>query len=839
MKKRILALICAAVMVFLLIPTSAGAVVSELTRENGWIVGVDDAAPGGKLIIGYTGSETTVTIPTIVGGWQISGVHQFAFQDNTTIKTINVPDGITVQSLGACQVETVNFSKNARVSAGAFANCAKLKNVVLPETMEELPANLFKGCGSLTAVNIPEGVTVIGEGAFSGCSSLTELVLPDSVVEIKSRAFLDCTNLKSVNIPGGVTQIWGEEPFAGCRVLSEIRVDPENTVYYNDAEGNLCTNANDNSTDYVVLVRSVAGNYGDSYTVPSHITYLARACFSGVAGLKKLVIPATVTYVDGPMVAHCPDLTEVWFEALPDRFVGYAFEDAVLDVYYPGDVGYWDNLIEGAKGELTWIPYCSGIHKGEAGAVIQEPTCTSVGYAKSVCELCGEDFDLELAMTEHPYDEGTVLKEPTCAEYGEMLYTCTVCGDSYTDSIDTLEHTYDKGVYTVEPGCNNSGELLQKCAVCGSESISRVDALGHDYSMLVADWSGEAWVHSNTCSRCGLIEYTESCTLTEAVIREATLDEHGLREVRCTVCGQSRRARYSYRISGDNRCATAYAVADQMKEILGVEKFDAILISSGDSFADALAGSFLAAEKNSPILLYREKYIADNADYIRNNLKSGGTVYILGGPAAVSREMEEALADFRVKRISGDTRFDTNLEILKEAGVAGGEILVATGWEFADSLSASAVGKPILLVNSITGELTENQKEFLSTLENASFTIIGGTAAVGEELAEALAAYGPVERICGNTREETSVKVAERYFENPDRILLAYSRNFPDGLCGGPLAYALGAPLILTNAGQEAPAAKYVERRAVTKGAILGGSAVLTDETVSRVFVLN
>jgi len=295
-----------------------------------------------------------------------------------------------------------------------------------------------------------------------------------------------------------------------------------------------------------------------------------------------------------------------------------------------------------------------------------------------------------------------------------------------------------------------------------------------------------------------------------------------------------------YRIFGDDRCKTAFEIAEEMKSLQGKQFADGAVFACADNFADALAGSYLAAQLNVPILLYRSAYLEElKWMYFVLGTQPEKTVYIVGGTAAVPAELEEALGEIPYVRLAGDTRFDTNLEILKEAGVTGGEILVATGWDFADSLSASAVGKPILLVNSITGKLTENQKEFLSGLEDVTFTIIGGTAAVGEELAAELAAYGEVDRVWGNTREETSVKVAERYFENPDRIVLAYSRNFPDGLCGGPLAHALGAPLILTNTRAEGTAADYVAANGITKGAVLGGTAVLSDETIAEVFALN
>lgn len=103
------------------------------------------------------------------------------------------------------------------------------------------------------------------------------------------------------------------------------------------------------------------------------------------------------------------------------------------------------------------------------------------------------------------------------------------------------------------------------------------------------------------------------------------------------------------------------------------------------------------------------------------------------------------------------------------------------------------------------------------------------------DIADMEAIVGNVDRIYGDSREATSVLVAETYFEDPGLVLAAYSRNFPDG----PLAYALGAPLLLTNAGQEAVAAEYVAENGITKGLILGGTAAISEATVDAVVGLD
>lgn len=296
------------------------------------------------------------------------------------------------------------------------------------------------------------------------------------------------------------------------------------------------------------------------------------------------------------------------------------------------------------------------------------------------------------------------------------------------------------------------------------------------------------------------------------------------------------------RLAGSGRCETAIKVADAMKEALGLEAFDCIIVANGDNFADALAGSYLATQKNAPILLYRESALEINLTYILENLSDDGIVYLLGGTAAIPEFAETGLADagINAKRLSGKTRYDTNLAILEEAGLKSQqEILVCTGSNFADSLSASATGLPILLVNNGSGELTASQLTFLEAQNGCTFTIIGGTSAVSAELEAQFETYGNVTRLAGSTREATSIEVANTYFKAPECVVLAYSRNFPDGLCGGPLAYALGAPLVLTNAGQETVATEYCAEHAISSAYALGGTGVLSDASISTILSLD
>ena len=264
-----------------------------------------------------------------------------------------------------------------------------------------------------------------------------------------------------------------------------------------------------------------------------------------------------------------------------------------------------------------------------------------------------------------------------------------------------------------------------------------------------------------------------------------------------------------------------------------------IILASGADYADALSGSYLAAVEKAPILLtYKDKENALALDYIRANLAQAGKVYILGGTVAVSQKVDDALASYGIdyERLAGDNRFETNLAILKEAGISGGDtVLVATGTNFADCLSASAVGKPIVLTHK---KLFDSQKSFLQTLKG-DFCIIGGESAVSKDIADALAGYGKVSRLSGANRFQTSVLVAQTFFPDAESAVLAYAANYPDGLCGGPLAFSMEAPLILTMDKHASVAASHTGTNAIRDGIVLGGTALISDQAARTIFAMD
>lgn len=335
--------------------------------------------------------------------------------------------------------------------------------------------------------------------------------------------------------------------------------------------------------------------------------------------------------------------------------------------------------------------------------------------------------------------------------------------------------------------------------------------LDKDYTVAYAD---NAAVGTATVTVTGKGNYTGTQTLTFSIVEEEDTDV--------------------YRIFGKDRCKTSIGVADEIKAELGIDAFETIILATGDKFADALSGNYLAYVKNAPIILITEKSASVAVDYINANLEENGKVYILGGDAAVKESWIEGIKTSDIVRLSGKTRYDTNIAILTEAGVKSGEVLVATGEKYADSLSAAAAKLPIFLVKG--DALTEAQTTFLGTLENDSYCIVGGDAAVTVKMEAALTTFGKVDRVKGKDRYLTSVAVAEKFVEDSETAVIVYGEDFPDGLCGGLLASVMDGSIILASDAKSEAADKYIDANGFESGYVLGGDKCFKDATIATLF---
>jgi predicted outer membrane repeat protein len=244
------------------------------------------------------------------------------------------------------------------------------------------------------------------------------------------------------------------------------------------------------------------------------------------------------------------------------------------------------------------------------------------------------------------------------------------------------------------------------------------------------------------------------------------------------------------RIFGDGRIETAIAISQDHFETGTAQ---AVVLSRPDIFPDALAGSPLAIQEDAPLLLTSQDGIDDIVeDEINRVLSETGTVFLLGETAALNEQVEddaEALG-FDVIRLGGANRFETAAIIATDGIDDPRQIFLADGSDFPDAVTAGAAAGSTESAVILTGADTvpPETQDFLDD-NDAPLFAIGGPAAAAVESATP---------VVGDDRIDTSVEVAERFFDDPSIVGLATGADFPDALAGGVLVGAQDGPLLLT-----------------------------------------
>lgn len=292
------------------------------------------------------------------------------------------------------------------------------------------------------------------------------------------------------------------------------------------------------------------------------------------------------------------------------------------------------------------------------------------------------------------------------------------------------------------------------------------------------------------------------------------------------------------RIYGSDRYETAIEAAEALKICLSKTKFDSVIVAYGDDYADALSGSYLADVKKAPVLLVNRYNETQIENYIKSNVTSGGTVYILGGEGVVSTSFEHSFSGFKTIRLGGSTRFETNIAILNEVGVEGKDLLICSAFDYADSLSSSSAGRPILLTDE---KISDTQEAYLKDISSdsgiQSCYLIGGEGAVSKTVEEQLKnIFESVERLGGENRFETSFAVANEFFDGESKaVTLVYGYDYPDGLTGGTVAASIKSPVLLVSEKNVYYAKKYVRSISADKAVVMGGPSLISDSRVYEI----
>ncbi|MEO2105851.1 MAG: cell wall-binding repeat-containing protein, partial [Actinomycetota bacterium] len=169
------------------------------------------------------------------------------------------------------------------------------------------------------------------------------------------------------------------------------------------------------------------------------------------------------------------------------------------------------------------------------------------------------------------------------------------------------------------------------------------------------------------------------------------------------------------RVSGPSRIETALAVASWSS----LAESDTVLLASADGWVDAVAGGVAAARLGAPVLLTPGDVLHPAVAAHLAALQPT-TIVLLGGPAALSMDLEEAVAattGVTPTRAGGMDRRET-AEAIRDLlldDVAG--MTVIDGWDadaWVDGLAAAPLGLPIAIAPE-SGSATIQSSGVLAT----------------------------------------------------------------------------------------------------------------------------
>lgn len=129
------------------------------------------------------------------------------------------------------------------IGDNAFYKNKKMRNIVLPDGVEEIEQGAFCFCDSLENINFPNSLTYIGVQAFRNCLNLENVLLSKNLKVIDEEAFLCCQSISEIIIPDTVTKI-GREAFGACLKLKTVTfLGAKPAAMYNDILGSSSENA--------------------------------------------------------------------------------------------------------------------------------------------------------------------------------------------------------------------------------------------------------------------------------------------------------------------------------------------------------------------------------------------------------------------------------------------------------------------------------------------------------------------------------------------------------------------------------------------------------------------
>ncbi len=202
----------------------------------------------------------------------------------------------------------------------------------------------------------------------------------------------------------------------------------------------------------------------------------------------------------------------------------------------------------------------------------------------------------------------------------------------------------------------------------------------------------------------------------------------------------------------------------------------------------------------------------------------------------VTSKVEARIVESDLKRLAGEDRYETAVEVSKQGWESADTVIIARGDSFADALAGAPLAKkynaPILLTDS--NKLSSATKKEIERLGAKKVMILGGTSAVSKYVEYQLGGLGvDVARVQGADRYETAANIAAKLGGNPEKAIVVSGENFPDALSIASYAANMGYPILLTD-DQMLPDSTKLALSDIDETIVVGGEKVVSKVVMKK-----
>lgn len=160
---------------------------------------------------------------TVVLPKTLKSIGQGAFF-SSRISTVNLPEGLETIGEAAfygCNLKNVTIPNSCLdfPESSHFSLCKELKEIRLPEGLQEIPTDFVDCCLSLEHINIPTSTKSIQMRALHQCRSIKNLQLPEGLTTIGTEALWYLDSLEEIEFPSTLLSIGMES----CEYWANIK----------------------------------------------------------------------------------------------------------------------------------------------------------------------------------------------------------------------------------------------------------------------------------------------------------------------------------------------------------------------------------------------------------------------------------------------------------------------------------------------------------------------------------------------------------------------------------------------------------------------------------------